>query len=103
MSLEEMSKSCQRAFGLNQMKHYNRAIEIFEEDLRENPKNIPSMNNIAFAKTHLGISENKKDYLLEAKQYLENAISIVKESEDCTYGYPIAEANLEWVNKLINE
>ena len=103
MSFQEMSTAFQHAFGLSSMKHYKAAIELYEEDLSENPKNIASMNNIELAKINLGISESNKELLKDAKIYLEKAIKIVNESDDYKFGYPIAEANLKWVNELLVE
>ena len=103
MSFEEMSKSFQMAFGYSSSKYYKGAIKLYEEDLKENPKNIASMNNIAVAKINIGISESNQELLLEAKQYLEKANKIVNESEDYKYGFPIAEANLKWVNELLEK
>ncbi len=101
MSFEEMSKSFQKAFGFANSKNYLAAIKLYEEDLEENPKNIAAMNNIAVAKIHLGINENNSLYLSDAKGLLEKTLEIVRENQDYNYGYPIAEANLEWVKSLL--
>ena len=103
MSFEEMSKSFQIAFGYSNGKNYKAAIELYTEDLLENPKNIAAMNNIAVAKINLGISENNKSYIFEAKELLEKTIKIVSEEKDYKHGYPIAEANLKWANELLEK
>jgi len=101
MSFEEMSKSFQMAFGLSNAQNYKAAIELYEDDLLHNPKNIASLNNIAVAKINLGISENDKSYLIEAKELLEKSIRIVNEQKEYKHGFPIAEGNLKWVNELL--
>jgi len=101
MHFNEMSESFQRAFGYSSSKHYKGAIELYKKDLEENPKNIASMNNIAVAMINLGISESNQNLLHDAKGYLEKAIKFVEESKDYKFGFPIAEANLNWVNEIL--
>jgi tetratricopeptide (TPR) repeat protein len=103
MNFEKMSRSFQTAFGLANSNNYLAAIKLYEEDLAENPNNIASMNNIALAKIHLGINDSNQEYLPEAKELLEKALKIVKENKDYKHGYPIAEANLKWVDNLLEK
>lgn len=103
MSFEEMSKSFQMAFGFSNGKNYKAAIELYEEDLLENPNNIAAMNNIAVAKINLGISESNKSYISEAKELLEKIMGIVNSQNEYKDGYPIAEANLKWACELLEK
>ncbi len=103
MSFDEMSRSFQMAFGLASGKNYKAAIELYKEDLLENPKNIAAMNNIALAKINLGILESNKSYILEAKELLEKTMKIVNEQNEYKGGYPIAEANLKWAIELLEK
>lgn len=104
MSFKEMSYTFQRAFGLGSAKRYQEAIKLYEEDLKENPENIASMNKIAVAKIHIALSEESKEELRQEKGYLEKALKIVDESDVYKKsGYPIAEANLNWVNELLKK
>ena len=103
MSFEEMSKSFQMAFGCSSGKNYKAAIELYKEDLLQNPKNIAAMNNIAVAKINIGISESNKSYIYEAKEILEKTMEIVNEEKNYKGGYPIAEANLKWANELLEK
>lgn len=103
MGFNDMSRSFQIAFGYANSGNNLAAIKLYEEDLVENPNNIAAMNNIALAKIHLGISQSNPEYLLQAKELLENAIRIVGKSLEYKHGYPIAEDNLKWVNSLLDE
>lgn len=91
------------AFGLSNGKNYKAAIELYEEDLLENPKNIAAMNNIAVAKINLGISESNISYIMEAKEILDETMKIVNGQNEYKGGYPIAEANLKWANELLEK
>lgn len=93
----------QMAFGLTNTKCYDAAIELYEEDLKENPKNIASMNNIALCKINQAISRNDKTLLTEAIKILNKAIDIVNHDPNYKYGFPIAEANLKWAKELMEQ
>jgi len=103
MSFKKMSMEFQMAFGLTNTKCYDAAIELYEEDLKENPKNIASMNNIALCKINQAISRNDKTLLTEAIKILNKAIDIVNHDPNYKYGFPIAEANLKWAKELMEQ
>lgn len=103
MSFEKMSQEFQMAFGLTNTKCYEAAIELYEADLRNNPKNIASLNNLALCKINLAIIHRDKTFLNEAVEILNTAIEIVNNDKNYKYGFPVAEANLKWAQELLQE
>lgn len=98
--MKENSKQFNQAFGLLNSKAYSQSIDLFFEDLKINPKNIASYNNIGLAQTYLGISNGDKHFLELAMKNYQTAIDIAHELQ-YKGGYPSAQGNLEWAQKEI--
>lgn len=85
----------EQAFGLLNFKVYEQAINLFQNDLKENPLNLASYHNIGLAQIYLGIDRRSTELLKEAIKNLEKAIDISNQRQ-FNNGYPSAEANLTW-------
>lgn len=96
--MEENTEEFNQGIGLLNFKVYEEAINLFQQDLEQNPKNLASYHNIGLAQTYLGIDKQDKNLLQSAIQHLEKAIAIAEELK-YKNGYPIAEANLKWATE----
>lgn len=96
--MEENTEEFNQAVGLLNFKVYEGAINLFQQDLEQNPKNLASYHNIGLAKTYLGIDKQDKDLLQSAIEHLEKAIAIANEL-NYKGGYPFAETNLKWATE----
>jgi tetratricopeptide (TPR) repeat protein len=100
--MEQNSNQFDKAFGLLNSKAYLQAIELFLEDVKINPKNIASYNNIGIAETYLGIANSDIKLLESAIKNFQIAIDITNELQ-YKDGYPSAQGNLEWAKNEITK
>jgi tetratricopeptide (TPR) repeat protein len=90
-----------QAVSLLNSKSYNKSIELFKQDLEENPNESITYNNIGVAQAHLGISQRDKSLLESAIQHLLKVIAIMEFSPGKSY--PDAEKNLKWAREELNK
>lgn len=79
-----MSQVFQRLFCYASNGHYRQSILFYEKAIQEYKNNFPAFNNIAIAKTYIGIEEQNVQLIGEAVSNLQAAIGITKE----IYKYP---------------
>jgi len=99
--MQENSKLFNEAHRLLQLKSYDEAVKLFRQDLKENPDNSITYNNIGVAQTFLGVVNNNKSLLESAIQHFQRAIAIA----ESTLGesYPSANKNLNWAKEELNK
>uniref|UniRef100_UPI00404AFE67 hypothetical protein n=1 Tax=Flavobacterium sp. TaxID=239 RepID=UPI00404AFE67 len=100
--MKQNSKQFDRGLGLLNSKEYNQAINYFLEDLKIDPNNYASYNNIGLAQTYLGIKNKDKNILDLAIKNYQTAIEITKKLED-KVGFPSAEGNLKWAKDELSK
>jgi tetratricopeptide (TPR) repeat protein len=96
--MDENSEEFNQGIGLLNFQVYEGAINLFQQDIEQNPNNLASYHNIGLAKTYLGVDKKDKAMLQSAIEHLEKAIAIANEL-NYTDGYPIAETNLKWATE----
>ncbi|MBS0646406.1 MAG: hypothetical protein JSR97_07415 [Verrucomicrobia bacterium] len=96
--MEDNTEEFKQGVSLLNFKVYEGAIDLFQQDIEQNPSNLASYHNIGLAQTYLGIDKKDKGLLQSAIQHLEKAIAIANEL-NYKDGYPIAEANLNWATE----
>ena len=95
--MQSNSKLFDQALSLLNSKSYIESIEIFKQDLMENPNEPTTYNNIGFAQANLGITQKDKSLLESAIQHFQKAIAITELNPGKSY--PIAENNLKWARE----
>jgi len=94
--MEEMSQTFQRALSLTDYQK-KQAVRLYDEEIKNNPKNWAAVHNRGLCKLKLAIEEKNNDLLEESKIDFKKAISVAKEVG--VEEYPIAEANLKWAEE----
>lgn len=86
-----------RALILLNSNSFEESIELFMEDLKNNPQNPLTFNNIGLAHGKLGILHKDESLLELAIQYFEKAIAFTEFAP--VKSFPNAENNLKWARE----